>query len=91
MTPARRQAARVSGSMPSSSSSSSVCWPRSGGARCTRAGVADTATSLYREKNRDAFASGGDAVWFERDAKGRVTAMHFGSSRVWDFVSVRVP
>jgi hypothetical protein len=56
-----------------------------------RAGVADTATSLYREKNRDAFSSGGDAVWFERDAKGRVTAMHFGSSRVWDFVSVRVP
>jgi len=56
-----------------------------------RAGVTDTATALYREKTRDAFANGGDAVWFDRDAKGRVTAMHFGSSRVWDFVSTRIP
>ncbi len=56
-----------------------------------RAGVVDTATALYREKTRDAFTSGGDAVWFDRDAKGRVTAMHFGSARVWDFMSTRIP
>lgn len=56
-----------------------------------RAGVADTATALYHEKSRDAFTNRGDAVWFDRDAKGRVTAMHFGSARVWDFVSPRIP
>lgn len=56
-----------------------------------RAGIADTATALYREKTRDTFSNGGDAVWFDRDGKGRVTAMHFGSGRVWDFVSPRIP
>lgn len=60
-----------------------------------RAGVADTARPVYREKTatgmRDGFSNGADAVWFTRDAKGRVTAMHFGSARVWDFVSTRVP
>lgn len=56
-----------------------------------RAGVADTARPHYRDASRDAFTNGGDAVWFTRDAKGRVNAMHFGSARVWDFVSARVP
>lgn len=56
-----------------------------------RAGVADTATANYRDKTRDAFSNGGDVVWFDRDAKGRVAAMHFGSGRVWDFVSPRIP
>jgi CubicO group peptidase (beta-lactamase class C family) len=60
-----------------------------------RAGVADTARPLYREKiatgTREGFTNGGEAVWFIRDAKGRVTEMHFGSARVWDFVSTRVP
>ena len=56
-----------------------------------RAGVADTATALYREEARDAFSRGSDAVWFDRDAKGRATAMHFGSARVWDFISTRIP
>lgn len=52
-----------------------------------RVGAVDTLTPTYR----DAFASGGSSAWFTRDAKGRVTAMHFGSARAWDFVSVRVP
>jgi CubicO group peptidase (beta-lactamase class C family) len=60
-----------------------------------RAGVADTVTPLYRERTpggtRDGFTNGGEAVWFMRDAKGRVSAMHFGAGRVWDFVSTRVP
>lgn len=60
-----------------------------------RAGVADTLTPLYRERTgagmRDAFTNGGDAVWFLRDAKGRVSTMHFGAGRVWDVVSTRVP
>jgi CubicO group peptidase (beta-lactamase class C family) len=47
----------------------------------------DTLTATYR----DAFEGGGQAVWFTRDKRGRVTAMHFGASRVWDFVSERVP
>jgi len=35
----------------------------------------------------DAFAAGGTlgTVWFTRDAKGAVNAMHSGSARVWDF------
>ncbi|MBL0170889.1 MAG: beta-lactamase family protein [Gemmatimonadaceae bacterium] len=52
-----------------------------------RVGAVDTLTATYR----DAFANGGGTAWFTRDGKGRVTAMHFGSARVWDFVSVRVP
>ncbi|MFN9086707.1 MAG: serine hydrolase [Gemmatimonadaceae bacterium] len=47
----------------------------------------DTLTATYR----DAFEGGGQAVWFTRDKRGRVTGMHFGASRVWDFVSERVP
>jgi hypothetical protein len=49
--------------------------------------AADTLTATHR----DAFEGGGQAVWFTRDRRGRVTAMHFGASRVWDFVSVRLP
>ena len=52
-----------------------------------RVGAVDTLTPTYR----DAFSAGGGSAWFTRDAKGRVTAMHFGSARAWDFVSVRVP
>ena len=46
--------------------------------------------TVLRPTWRDAFEGSGDAVWFTRDGRGRVTAMHFGTSRVWDFVSVRV-
>lgn len=52
-----------------------------------RAGVLDTLTPTYR----DAFSMSGGSAWFTRDAKGRVTAMHFGSARAWDFVSTRIP
>jgi CubicO group peptidase (beta-lactamase class C family) len=34
---------------------------------------------------RDAFSAGSTAVWFTRE-RGRVTALHFGESRVWDLV-----
>jgi YD repeat-containing protein len=37
----------------------------------------------------DAFARGGTAVWFTRDRNGRVAAMHFSESRVWDLVLPR--
>ncbi len=47
---------------------------------------ADTLTAI----SRDAFVTGGGNTWFTRDVKGRVTAMHIGSARVWDFVSLRV-
>jgi CubicO group peptidase (beta-lactamase class C family) len=39
---------------------------------------------------RDAFDSPSASVWFTRDARGRVNAMHFGADRVWDLVSTRV-
>ena len=52
-----------------------------------RVGVVDTLTATYR----DAFAMSGGSAWFTRDAKGRVTALHFGSARAWDFVSTRMP
>ncbi len=56
-----------------------------------RAGVADTVVARYRDGGRHGFANGGESVWFERDARGRVASMHFGSDRAWNFVSVRVP
>src|SRR6185503_5562945 len=37
----------------------------------------------------DAFTSDGTAVWFTRD-RGRVVAMHFGESRLWDLVVPRL-
>ncbi len=52
-----------------------------------RAGIVSVLTPTYR----DAFESPSANVWFTRDAKGRVAAMHFGESRVWNLVSVRVP
>lgn len=52
-----------------------------------RAGVSQPLVPTYK----DAFQSGGMAVWFTRDSRGRVSAMHFGAARAWDFVSVRVP
>jgi hypothetical protein len=39
---------------------------------------------------RDAFGDSGETAWFVRDTRGRVSAMHFGSGRAWDFVSARV-
>jgi len=52
-----------------------------------RVGVERILTPTYR----DAFASPGEAVWFTRDRRGRVQAMHFGASRAWDFVLARLP
>lgn len=51
-----------------------------------RVGVTDTLTATYR----DAFGDGEETAWFVRDKQGRVTAMHFGSGRAWDFVSTRL-
>jgi CubicO group peptidase (beta-lactamase class C family) len=52
-----------------------------------RVGVERILTPTYR----DAFASPGEAVWFTRDRRGRVQAMHFGAARAWDFVLARLP
>ncbi len=49
------------------------------------------ASEVLRPSYRDAFEASGETVWFTRDRKGRSTSMHFGSARVWDFVSMRVP
>jgi CubicO group peptidase (beta-lactamase class C family) len=38
----------------------------------------------------DAFSSGGTSVWFSRDARRGITAMHFSDSRMWDLVLGRV-
>ncbi|MES2523422.1 MAG: serine hydrolase [Gemmatimonadota bacterium] len=60
-----------------------------------RADAVDFLTPVYREATsagvRESFASGGDAVWFTRDPRGRVTALHIGSARVWDMPFARVP
>jgi CubicO group peptidase (beta-lactamase class C family) len=53
----------------------------------SRRGVTDTLTPTVR----DAFSSDGGAVWFTRGKGGVIKEMHFGESRVWDFVAVRVP
>jgi CubicO group peptidase (beta-lactamase class C family) len=45
-----------------------------------RPGVAFT----LRPRYADAFARGGTTVWFTRDSRGSVTAMHLGESRMWD-------
>ena len=38
----------------------------------------------------DAFEAGAyGTIWFTRDKKGAVTAMHLGSGRVWDLVFTR--
>lgn len=50
-----------------------------------RAGVTISLTPTYR----DGFEGDG-AVWFTRDSRGRVTAMHVGQGRMWDLVLERV-
>jgi len=52
----------------------------------SRVGVVDTLPATYH----DAFRNGDETVCFVRDRQGRVTAMHFGSARVGNFVSPRV-
>lgn len=53
-----------------------------------RSGVRRVLTPAYR----DGFTAPGlGAVWFTRDATGRVTAMHFGSGRLWDLELPRLP
>jgi len=39
----------------------------------------------------DGFEMPGGAVWFTRDRRARVTAMHVGEGRMWDLVMLRVP
>jgi len=39
----------------------------------------------------NAFQARGMEIWFTRDRRGRVTAAHMGSGRLWDLVLVRVP
>lgn len=34
----------------------------------------------------DAFARGGSTLWFERDRRGRIIALHIGEGRLWDLV-----
>jgi len=51
-----------------------------------RAGIAATLRPVYP----DAFAAPGSTIWFTRDARGRVTALHIGESRVWDLEMPRV-
>jgi YD repeat-containing protein len=53
----------------------------------TRPGVVVRLRPTYA----DAFARGGNAVWFSRNAQGRVTAMHFSEDRMWDLVIPRLP
>jgi CubicO group peptidase (beta-lactamase class C family) len=51
-----------------------------------RAGVVITLRPTYT----DGFAARGRAVWFTRDRRGRVEAMHVGESRLWDLALPRV-
>lgn len=55
-------------------------------ATVTRPAVVHTLRPTYR----NGFAMRGAAVWFTRDRHGRVTALHFGASRLWDLVVPRV-
>ena len=50
-----------------------------------RHGIVETLTPTIR----DAFDGDDNAVWFVKGKNGKVREMHFGTSRVWDFVSVR--
>lgn len=52
-----------------------------------RVGVVDTLTPTYR----DAFDSRSGSVWFTRDAKGKITALHLGEGRMWNLAAQRVP
>lgn len=49
------------------------------------------AQGALRPTYRNAFSDDGEAVWFTRNKKGRVEAMHMGSARAWDVVAKRVP
>lgn len=40
---------------------------------------------------KDGFGSGSTAIWFTRDATGRVAALHVSDARMWDLVMPRVP
>jgi CubicO group peptidase (beta-lactamase class C family) len=42
-----------------------------------------------RPTYKDGFLRGGRAVWFSRDRRGQVTAMHFSEGRMWDLVLTR--
>ena len=50
-----------------------------------RHGIVETLTPTIR----DAFDGDDNAVWFVKGKNGKGREMHFGTSRVWDFVSVR--
>jgi CubicO group peptidase (beta-lactamase class C family) len=52
-----------------------------------RDGVEETLTPTAR----DAFESSSGAIWFTRDTKGRVTALHVGEARMWDLPFQRIP
>lgn len=52
-----------------------------------REGMDSPLTPTYR----DHFDGGGNVVWFTRDARGRITALHLGESRMWDMVLQRLP
>jgi CubicO group peptidase (beta-lactamase class C family) len=52
-----------------------------------RPGIVETLTPTIR----DAFDGDDNAVWFVKGKNGKVREMHFGASRVWDFVSIRLP
>ena len=47
------------------------------------------AVRKFRPIYPDAFVGDG-VVWFARDRRGQVIALHFGQSRVWDLVAQRV-
>jgi hypothetical protein len=51
-----------------------------------RAGQTGTLRPLFP----DAFGARGRIVWFTRDRRGRVTAMHVSEGRMWDLVFARV-
>ena len=48
-----------------------------------RPGVTERLAPTYP----NGFSARGAALWFTRDRRGRVTALHFGESRVWDLVA----
>jgi CubicO group peptidase (beta-lactamase class C family) len=44
----------------------------------------------FRPAYRDGFVGQG-VVWFERDRRGRVIALHYSQSRVWDLKAAKLP
>lgn len=51
----------------------------------------DGRTTSANPTYRDAFEGGGSALWFTRDAKGRITTLHIGEARMWDLAFTRLP